>query len=104
MEDAERRRKMDEWFTLSQRSVQSVKPVRSLFGWKCPKCGSKLSKKSLKEIIVAFEESNDFVKRVVKERQLEPGGVYELTINHFICQCGYESAEADAQPTKSDSA
>ena len=77
-------------YSLATDSEQSLKPKHSLFTWKCPKCGAKLSKESIKESIAPGTEFED---KVLSDAGLGPG-VYYLHINHFNCgACGYDYAE-----------
>lgn len=67
-----------------------VPPKQTFTGWKCPKCGNKLKKESVSHPIF-FEEggSDGFVNMVAKDHGV-PFGLYNMTMEHLTCKCGYE--------------
>jgi hypothetical protein len=82
--------KAERLYNLAANHAKLEKPRRALFGRKCPKCESKLSKNTTKELLLGDSE---FVNRVLKEASLPPGS-YFLTIDHYTCnKCSYEFAE-----------
>lgn len=97
----EKWKKMEELYTLAVKTAQSPKPKQVLLVWKCPKCNSKLRKKSLKEMALAGEGGSEFVNRIVSEAG-NPPGVYTLSINHFVCKCGYQFAKVEIEPINLD--
>jgi hypothetical protein len=84
--------KLQKLYSLAMNSAQSLPPKRALFAWKCPKCGGKLDRESLKEMIFAGEGGSEFANKVISEAGL-PQGVYNLRIDHFTCKCDYEFAK-----------
>jgi hypothetical protein len=64
-------------------------PKQGFTGTKCPKCGTKIKKESLKQPLYAGEEGNEFAKAVVSDFKAKPG-LYSLSIDSFKCSCGYE--------------
>ena len=67
----------------------SLPPKQTLFSWKCPKCTSKLNKKSFKQPLYAEAGQNEFANRVINDYNAAPG-LYNITMDHFTCSCGYE--------------
>jgi predicted RNA-binding Zn-ribbon protein involved in translation (DUF1610 family) len=67
----------------------SLPPRQGLVRWKCPKCMSKLSRKSIKAPLYAEAGGNEFANRVMNDYSVAPG-LYNITMDHFTCSCGYE--------------
>jgi hypothetical protein len=89
--------KIEELYKLASASSKSPQPKRSLFGLKCPKCGSKLARESFKESIYCGEDSSEFGKRIILDAKLRPG-IYSLSVEHLSCKCGYEFASVETEP------
>ncbi|MDO8568339.1 MAG: hypothetical protein Q7R57_06465 [Dehalococcoidales bacterium] len=86
--------KLQKAYEVSEKSEQGPEPKRSLFGYKCPKCGTKLERETAKGLIFAGEGATEFAKKVAERAELSPG-VYNLAVNHFKCKCGYEYAKSE---------
>ncbi len=85
--------RMEKLYGVAEKTAQSAEPKRVLFGYKCPKCGGKLGKESVKGLLFAGEGCTEFAKKVAASAELPPG-VYNLTIHHFTCsQRDYEYAK-----------
>jgi hypothetical protein len=82
--DTKKEERLQQLYALAMSSKDTPPPKRAFLSWKCPKCGSKLHKESLKELIVGVEGENTFVNTVIKEASLTPGAYY-LHIEHFTC-------------------
>jgi predicted RNA-binding Zn-ribbon protein involved in translation (DUF1610 family) len=78
------RRKSGEW---------PLQPKQTIFRWKCPKCNGKLSKKSVKAPLYAEAGGNEFANNVISDYGVLPG-LYNITMDHFTCSCGYEYISA----------
>ena len=97
--------KTEKLYALAEKSAQTPKPKHTLFSWKCPKCGEKLAKESLVEMIkttapgtaLVGETGSEFEKKVLRDAGLELG-VYNLKIKHFSCKCGYDYTTASVEP------
>lgn len=93
MEQKEER--LQKLYEVVEKTEQGPGPKRSLLGSKCPKCGTKLGKESVKGLLFAGEGCTEFAKKVAARAELPPG-VYNLAINHFTCpQCHYEYAKSE---------
>jgi hypothetical protein len=91
--DTQKLEKLQKLYDLAMADSNTPPPKKSLFSSKCPKCGAKLEKESMKELIVGVEGENAFVNRVIAEAQLTPGAYY-LVIEHFTCPArDYEFAK-----------
>ncbi len=91
----ENKEKMAKLYEVVEKSTQTPPPKRALFGAKCPKCGSKLSKNTMKAIAYTGDTGPEFARKAAARVEL-PVGLYNLTIKHYACkQCGYEYAAAD---------
>jgi hypothetical protein len=66
-----------------------LRPKQTIFRWKCPKCNGKLNKKSAKTPLYAEAGGNEFANRVINDHGVSPG-LYNITVDHFTCSCGYE--------------
>ena len=64
-------------------------PKHSFTGTKCPKCGAKVKKESLKQPLFAGEGGTEFALAVAKDFKAAPG-LYSLSIDSYKCGCGYE--------------
>lgn len=71
----------------------STPPKQTFFHWKCPKCKSNLRKKSFKVPLYAEAGRNEFANRVIYDYNVSPG-LYNITMDHFTCSCGYEYISA----------
>lgn len=78
-------------YELTQKYESSLPPKSKFLGWKCPKCGAKLKKRSLKHPISTEVGGTEFAYKVVKKFNAPPG-FYSLNLDHFMCRCGYEYA------------
>lgn len=67
----------------------SSRPKQTIFNWRCPKCNTKLKRKFVKVPLYAEVGGNEFASRVVNDHG-QPPGLYNLTMEHFTCSCGYE--------------
>jgi predicted RNA-binding Zn-ribbon protein involved in translation (DUF1610 family) len=67
----------------------SLPPKQGLLSWKCPKCASKLSRRSFKAPLFAEAGRDAFANRVIHDHGIPPG-LYNITMDHFTCSCGYE--------------
>ncbi|MFH1088007.1 MAG: hypothetical protein V1737_05420 [Chloroflexota bacterium] len=85
--------KVQTLYDLAASMKESDKPKRSLFSVKCPKCGEKLRKESLKETIYSGAGATEFANKVAADAKF-PEGVYILKLDHFTCNCGYEFARS----------
>lgn len=96
--EASKTEKLEKLYAIAMSSAQTPPPKKSLFGARCPKCGAKLSKESVKELIVGVEGGeNAFVNKVIAESQLAPGAYY-LVIEHYTCPGGdYEFAKRNVE-------
>jgi len=90
----EKEKKVEELYNLVKASAKTQTPKGSLFGVKCPKCASKLSKESEKLIVIPGEGGTAFANRVAKDEDLGAGAAYSLTIERFKCKCGYDFAKS----------
>jgi len=70
-----------------------VPPKQTFFNWKCPKCASKLNKKSFKVPLYAEVGGDEFAINVITDHSVPPG-LYNITMDHFTCSCGYEYISA----------
>lgn len=73
----------------SKKGKFSLEPKQGLVRWKCPKCKSKLKRKSFKVPLYAEGGEREFANKVINDHSLQPG-LYNLTMDHFTCSCGYE--------------
>jgi predicted RNA-binding Zn-ribbon protein involved in translation (DUF1610 family) len=71
----------------------SLPPRQGFVRWKCPKCASKLNRKSFKAPLYAEAGGDEFAGTVVHDQGVPPG-LYNLTMDHFTCSCGYEYISA----------
>ncbi|MEW6142285.1 MAG: hypothetical protein AB1597_03905 [Chloroflexota bacterium] len=95
--DARKMEKLEKLYAIAMSSGQTPPPKKSLFAAKCPKCGAKLNKESVKELIVGVEGESAFVNKVIAEAQLTPGAYY-LAIDHYTCPNGdYEFAKRSVE-------
>ena len=67
----------------------SLPPKQGFARWKCPKCASKLNRKSFKAPLYAEAGGNEFANKVINDHHVPPG-LYNITMDHFTCSCGYE--------------
>jgi len=74
-------------------SELSLPPKQTFLSWKCPKCMSKLNKKSFKQPLYAEAGKNEFANKVITDYSVPPG-LYNITLDHFTCSCGYEYISA----------
>ncbi len=96
--------KLQQLYSLVLASAQTPPPKKSLFGMKCPKCGSRLSKESVKGMLFAGEGGSEFAKKVViEDAGIEPG-VYVLRVDKYTCKCDYQFAvrDIDTPPDSAD--
>lgn len=91
MKETEKEEKLQKLYSLAM-STQPLLPKRSLFAWKCPKCGGKLDKESVGDRIYAGEGGTEFANKVISDGGFDPA-IYNLKIDHFTCKCGYEFAQ-----------
>jgi rubredoxin len=77
----------------------SLPPKQGLVRWKCPKCNGKLNKKSVKAPLYAEAGGNEFADRVINDHNVLPG-LYNITMDHFTCSCGYEYISAKLDPVE----
>ena len=73
----------------SKSDESSLPPKQGLVRWKCPKCMSKLNRKSFKAPLYAAAGGKEFANKVIDEHSVPPG-LYNITMDHFTCSCGYE--------------
>ena len=66
-----------------------VPPKQTFFHWKCPKCTSKLARKSFKVPLYAEAGGDEFANSVINDYNVPPG-LYNIAMDHFTCSCGYE--------------
>jgi len=71
----------------------SLRPKQTIFRWKCPKCNGKLNRKSFKAPLYAEAGKNEFANKVITDYSVPPG-LYNITLDHFTCSCGYEYISA----------
>ncbi len=64
-------------------------PKQGFTGTKCPKCGAKIKKASIKQALFAEEGGNEFANSVINDFKSKPG-LYSLSIDSYKCSCGYE--------------
>ena len=76
-----------------------LRPKQTIFRWKCPKCNGKLNKKSVKAPLYAEAGGNEFADRVINDHNVPPG-LYNITMDHFTCSCGYEYISAKLDPVE----
>lgn len=89
--------KLRQLYDLAVASANTPAPKRAFLSWKCPKCGSKLEKESVKELIVAVEGEDSFVNKVISDAGLAPGAYY-LFVDHFTCPAkDYEFAKRNVE-------
>ena len=81
--------------------MQSPEPERVWLGWKCPKCGKRVGKQSRDEMIFVGEQGSEFGNEVASKAGLAPG-LHTLSIDWFVCRCGYEFAKASTRPAEAD--
>ena len=87
--------RMKELYNIAKNNKESVKPKRSMFGGaKCPKCNEKLQKESIKEMVHAGPEASEFVNKIINDAELPPG-FYNVKLESFTCQCGYQFVQLD---------
>lgn len=94
MTESKKLQRIKELYPLVLSSRQTPPPKQSLFSWKCPKCGNKLGKESINDMVYSGEGATEFIKKVISDAGLEPG-LHKLLIDHFTCKCGYEFAKED---------
>ena len=68
-------------------------PKQTFFRWKCPKCASKLNRKSFKAPLYLEAGGDEFANSVIHDYNVPPG-LYNITMDHFTCSCGYEYISA----------
>ncbi len=90
MKEAQKMEKLEKFYSLVLSSAQTPPPKYTLFGAKCPKCGSKLSKETVKETIYAGEGATEFGNKVIIKDAGAGPGLYNLHIDNFSCKCGYQ--------------
>jgi predicted RNA-binding Zn-ribbon protein involved in translation (DUF1610 family) len=71
----------------------SLPPKQGFVRWKCPKCASKLNRKSFKAPLYAEAGGDEFANGVIIDHGVAPG-LYNITMDHFSCSCGYEYISA----------
>jgi len=76
-------------YELRKSGELSAPPKQTFLHWKCPKCKSKLNRKSFKAPLYAEAGGDEFANRVINDFNVPPG-LYNITIDHFTCSCGYE--------------
>lgn len=76
-------------YELSRSGEWSLRPKQTFFRWKCPKCDSKLNRKSFKAPLYTEGGGTEFADRVISDHQAQPG-LYNIITDHFTCSCGYE--------------
>jgi hypothetical protein len=82
-----KQQKLEQLYGMAMSSGNLPAPKRSLFSVKCPKCGGKLKKDTVKELIVGVDGGDAFVLKVLSEASV-PVGAYYLTIERFTCEAG----------------
>jgi predicted RNA-binding Zn-ribbon protein involved in translation (DUF1610 family) len=92
--ESKKLQRIKELYPLVLSCKQTPPPKQSLFSWKCPKCGNKLAKESINDMIFSGEGAEEFIKKVISDAGLEPG-LHKLLIDHLTCKCGYEFAKED---------
>lgn len=78
-------------YDLTEKCKASPPPKSKFLGWKCPQCGAKLKKRTLKHPISTDVGGTEFAHMVVNKFNAPPG-FYSLNLDHFTCECGYEYA------------
>ena len=78
-----------ELYERSRKGELTLPPKQGLLRWKCPKCTSKLNRKSFKAPLYAEAGGNEFANRVIDDHKAVPG-LYNITLDYFTCACGYE--------------
>ncbi|OGP54416.1 MAG: hypothetical protein A2Y65_09535 [Deltaproteobacteria bacterium RBG_13_52_11] len=73
----------------SKSGESSLPPKQGLVRWKCPTCMSKLNRKSFKAPLYAEAGGKEFANKVINDHSVPPG-LYNITMDHFTCSCGYE--------------
>jgi len=64
-------------------------PKQGFTGTKCPKCGAKIKKTSVKQPLYADEGGKEFANTVIDDFKSK-SGLYSLSIDSYKCDCGYE--------------
>lgn len=64
-------------------------PKQGFTGTKCPKCGVKIKKESVKTALFSGDGGTEFAMAVANDFKAKPG-LYSLSIDSFKCSCGYE--------------
>jgi hypothetical protein len=94
--------KIMKWYELTRSTASSSPPKKGLLSSKCPKCGAKLKKETVVHPLYAEEGAEGFANKVIRDHSKSPG-LYSLTINHFICGCGYLFADRRLEEVESES-
>jgi len=76
-------------YDMSRSREWPVRPKQTIFRWKCPRCDRKLNRKSFKAPLYAEAGGDEFANRVIDDHKVQPG-LYNITMDHFTCSCGYE--------------
>jgi hypothetical protein len=82
-----KQQKLEQLYGMAMSCGELPAPKRTLFSTKCPKCGGKLKKETVKELVVGVEGGDAFVLKVLNEASV-PVGAYYLTIDRFTCEAG----------------
>jgi rubredoxin len=80
---------LEKLYERSKKGKFSLAPKQGLVRWKCPKCMSKLKRKSFKLPLYAEVGGKEFANKVIDDYKVPPG-LYNITMDHFTCSCGYE--------------
>jgi hypothetical protein len=64
-------------------------PKQGFTGTKCPKCGTKIKKESIKQPLFSGEGGTEFALAVANDFKAKPG-LYSFSIDSYKCSCGYE--------------
>ena len=76
--------KLKQLYDIAMKMGDTPPPKRAFLASKCPKCGAKLNKESVKELIVGVQGENQFINKIVADAALAPGA-YNIYIDHYTC-------------------
>ena len=85
--ETSKQQKLEQLYDMAMNCGSLPGPKRSLFTVKCPKCGGKLKKDAVKELVVGVEGGDAFILKVLSQASV-PVGAYYLNIERFTCEAG----------------
>ena len=77
------------FYKLYKDCEKNTPPRQTIFRWKCPQCNQKLNKESVKTPLFAEEGGKEFSNQVCEDYSVPPG-LYNISMDHFTCSCGYD--------------